>query len=247
MITDEYHFKHFILIIYLTIIIYCLIKIYLKMKTDVEIRKDVLDELAWQPNINETEIGVIVDNGVVTLTGTVDSYSKKLAAEKAVKGVKGVRAVAEDIEVKYGTEYKKSDKEIAKASADALKWNYSVPEDKITVKVDNGWVYLNGEVQWSYQKEAAKHAVENLLGVRGVSNAITLKQSVEPTQIKERIKKAFQRSAEVEARNINVIVDGHKVKLKGKVHSLIEKDEARKAAYFAPGVYEVENDLEVTY
>jgi osmotically-inducible protein OsmY len=217
------------------------------MKTDVEIRDDVLDELAWQPEIDETEIGVIVEKGVVTLTGTVDSYSKKLAAENAVKGVKGVRAVAEDIEVRYGTEYKKSDKEIAKASADALKWNYSVPEDKVSIKVDNGWVYLNGEVQWSFQKEAAKRAVENLVGVRGVSNAIKLKQALEPQQIKEKIKKALQRSAELEAQNIDVIVDGHKVKLKGKVHSLIEKDEARKAAYFAPGVYEVDNELEVTY
>ena len=217
------------------------------MKTDVEIRKDVLDELAWQPTINETEIGVIVEKGVVTLTGTVDSYAKKLAAEGAVKGVKGVRAIADDIEVKYGSDYKKSDKEIAKASADALKWNYSVPEDKVTIKVDNGWVYLNGEVQWSYQKEAAKNAIQNLIGVRGVSNSISIKQAVEPTQIKERIKKAFERSAEVEARNIDVIVDGHKVKLKGKVHSLAEKDEARKAAYFAPGVYEVDNELEVTY
>lgn len=217
------------------------------MKTDLEIRDDVLDELAWQPNINETEIGVVVDKGVVTLTGTVDSYSKKLAAEKAVKSVKGVRAVAEDIEVKYGSEYKKSDKEIAKAAADALKWNYSVPEDKLSIKVDDGWVYLSGEVQWTYQKDAAKNAVENLLGVRGVSNSISLKQSVEPYQIKERIKKAFERSAEVEARNIDVTVEGHKVKLRGKVHSLIEKDEARKAAYFAPGVYEVDNELEVVY
>ena len=217
------------------------------MKTDVEIKEDVLDELAWQPTIDETEIGVIVENGVVTLTGTVDSYSKKLAAEKAVKRVQGVRAVAEDIEVIYGTEYKKSDKEIAKASADALKWNNSVPEEKISIKVDNGWVYLDGEVEWSYQRNAAKNAVQNLLGVRGVTNSIKLKQMAEPYQIKERIKKALERSAEVEARNIKVTVEGHKVKLKGKVHSLTEKDEARKAAYYAPGVYEVENELEVTY
>ena len=217
------------------------------MKTDIEIKKDVLDELAWQPNIDETQIGVIVDKGVVTLTGTVDSYTKKIAAEKAVKAVKGVRAVAEDIEVKYGAEYKKSDKEIAKAAADALKWNYSVPEDKVQIKVDNGWIYLTGEVKWDYQKDAAKSSVENLLGVRGVSNAITLKQTVEPYQVKEKIKKALERSAEIEAQNINVIVDGHKVKLSGKVHSWTEKDEARRAAFLAPGVYEVENELEVTY
>jgi len=217
------------------------------MKTDVEIRNDVLDELAWQPNIDETEIGVIVENGVVTLTGTIDSYAKKIAAEKAVKSVKGVRAVAEDIEVKYGIEYKKSDMEIARAAADAIKWNYSVPEENVSIKVDNGWVYLTGEVQWAYQKDSAKSSVENLLGVKGVSNAIILKQAVEPYQVKERIRKALERSAEIEAKNIDVIVEGHKVKLRGKVHSITEKDEVRKAAYFAPGVYEVENELEVTY
>ncbi|WP_445956381.1 BON domain-containing protein [Yeosuana sp.] len=217
------------------------------MKTDVEIRNDVLDELAWQPNIDETEIGVIVENGVVTLTGTIDSYAKKIAAEKAVKSVKGVRAVAEDIEVKYGIEYKKSDMEIARAAADAIKWNYSVPEENVSIKVDNGWVYLTGEVQWAYQKDSAKSSVENLLGVKGVSNAIILKQAVEPYQVKERIRKALERSSEIEAKNIDVIVEGHKVKLRGKVHSITEKDEVRKAAYFAPGVYEVENELEVTY
>lgn len=217
------------------------------MRTDIEIKEDVLDELAWQPNIDETEIGVIVDKGVVTLTGTLDSYAKKMAAEKAVKAVKGVRAVADDIEVKYGTEFKKSDKEIAKAAADAIKWNYSVPDEQVSIKVDNGWVYLTGEVKWGYQKDAAKSAVENLLGVRGVSNAITLKQTVEPYQVKEKIKKALERSAEIEAQNINVIVEGHKVKLRGKVHSWTEKDEARRAAFLAPGVYEVENELEVTY
>lgn len=217
------------------------------MRTDVEIRNDVLDELAWQPNIDETEIGIIVDKGVVTLTGTLDSYAKKMAAEKAVKAVKGVRAVADDIEVKYGTEFKKSDQEIAKAAADAIKWNYSVPDEQVSIKVDNGWVYLTGEVKWGYQKDAAKNAVENLLGVRGVSNAITLNQTVEPYQVKEKIKKALERSAEIEAQNINVMVEGHKVKLSGKVHSWTEKDEARRAAFLAPGVYEVENELEVTY
>ncbi|WNH10638.1 BON domain-containing protein [Thalassobellus suaedae] len=123
------------------------------MRTDSKIKEDVLDELAWQPNIDETQIGVLVDNGVVTLTGTVDSYSKKVTAEKAVKSVFGVRAVAEDIEVKFGTSSQKTDTEIAKASADALKWNTSVPENKISIKVDDGWVYLTGTVMWDYQKQ----------------------------------------------------------------------------------------------
>jgi len=217
------------------------------MKTDVEIRDDVLDELAWQPNVDETEVGVIVKDGIVTLTGTVDSYTKKRAAEEAVKKVKGVKAVAEDIEVKFGSSFKKTDVEIAKAAVSSIEWNASVPNDKVMVKVDDGWINLTGEVQWSYQKKSAKRAVEHLMGVRGVTNLVTLKQTVKPTDIKDRIKKAFERSADLEAKNIMVTVDGHKVKLKGKVHSLAEKDEARKAAYYAPGVYEVDNELEVSY
>jgi len=215
------------------------------MKTDVEIKNDVLDELAWQPNINETEIGVVVDKGVVTLSGTVDSYSKKMAAEKAAKCVKGVRAVAEDIEVKYGAEYRKSDKEIAQAVANTLKWNSSVPTEGIQVKVEDGWVYLSGEVLWAFQKVAAKRAVQDLLGVKYVSNNITLKQVVKPSEIKEKIRKSFERLADVDAKNIEVTVADHTVKLRGKVHSLQEKDEARKRAYYAPGVYKVENELEV--
>jgi len=215
------------------------------MKSDLSIKNDVLDELAWQPNINETQIGVVVENGVVTLTGTVDSYTKKMAAEKAAKNVKGVRAVAEDIEVKYGTEYKKTDQQIAKAAADALKWNYSVPENKVTTKVENGWVYLSGEVQWAFEKDAAKRAVENLLGVKYVANNITLKQTIKSGDIKEKIKKSFERLADVDAKNIDVTVNNHTVKLKGKVHSLQEKDEARKRAYYTTGVYKVENELEV--
>ncbi len=217
------------------------------MRTDLEIKDDVLEELAWQPNVDETEIGVIVEKGVVTLSGIVDNYTKKVAAEKAVKSVKGVKAVAEDIEVKYGNSYKKTDKEIAKATVNALKWNSAVPEDDITIKVENEWVYLSGEVNWSYQIDAAKKAVQDLLGVKGVVNFITLKQAVKPYQIKERIKKAFERSADIDAKGINVEVHGNTVKLKGKVHSLNEKNDARKAAYFAPGVFKVENELEVTY
>ena len=217
------------------------------MRTDLEIKKDVLEELAWQPNIDETQIGVIVDKGVVTLTGTVNSYSKKMTAEKAAKSVFGVRAVAEDIEVKYGTDYKKTDAEIAKAAANALKWNSSVPENKINLKVENGWVYLTGEVKWTFQKDAAKKSVQDLLGVKYVSNNITLKQEVKATDIERKIKKAFERSAEIDSKNVKVTVDGHTVKLRGKVHSIAEKDDARKAAYNTFGVYEVENELEVVY
>lgn len=219
--------------------------IFFIMKSDSAIKEDVLDELMWQPDIDETQIGVIVENGVVTLTGIVDSYSKKLAAEKAVKNVKGVKAVADDIEVKYGSAYKKTDKEIAKAVVNALKWNSSVPEDKVTIEVRDGWVYLSGELKWFYQKEAALKSVETLLGVKKVVNNITLKQSVKPTEIKAKITKAFERLADIDAKNIKVDVDGHTVKLKGKVHSYVEKEEAKKTAYAAPGVYKVENEIEV--
>lgn len=217
------------------------------MKTDAEIKNDVLDELAWQPNIDETKIGVIVEDGVVTLNGVVDNYTKKVAAEKAVKAVKGVKAVALDIDVKYGTDYKKTDKEIAKAVVNALAWDTSVPEDKVAIKVEDGWVYLSGELKWFYQKDAAKKAVENLLGVKGVVNSIQIKQALEPFQIKDRITKAFERSADVNARNVTVAVDGHTVTLRGTVNSIAEKEEAQRAAYFAPGVYEVKNELKVQY
>lgn len=217
------------------------------MKTDAEIKQDVLDELAWQPNIDETQIGVIVENGVVTLSGIVNNYSKKMAAEKAVKNVEGVKAVAEDIEVIYGTSYKKTDKEIAKAIVDAFEWNSSIPEDDISVKVENGWVYLSGEVQWAYQKNAAKNAIKNLMGVKSVTNAITIKNGIKPTEVKDRISKAFQRMATIDANNIIIETHGHKVILRGKVHSIKEKEDAEKAAYNAPGVYEVQNELKVQY
>ncbi len=217
------------------------------MKTDYEIKDDVLAELLWQPNIDETKIGVIVENAVVTLSGVVDSYSKKLAAEKAVKNVKGVKAVALDIDVKHGTDYKKTDKEIAKSAVNALTWNNSIPEEKISVKVEDGWIYLSGELNYAYQKDAAKKAVDNLLGVKGVVNSLKIKQTTQPTNIKDKIAKAFERSAEVNAKNITASVDGHTVTLRGTVNSIAEKDGAQKAAYMAPGVYEVKNELVVQY
>ena len=217
------------------------------MKTDVKIREDVIDQLAWESNVDDRQIGVAVENGVVTLSGVVDSYTKKMAAEKAAKKVNGVKAVVEDIEVKYGDAFKKTDKEIAKAALNALEWNISVPNDKIMVKVEDGWVYLSGEVKWDYQRNAAKKAVENLLGVKYVSNNITLKQKVEATDIKNKIQKAFERAADVNAKKISVEVDGHTVTLRGTVRSLAEKEEARKTAYASPGVYNVINKISVEY
>ncbi|MHB1146439.1 MAG: BON domain-containing protein [Lutibacter sp.] len=136
---------------------------------------------------------------------------------------------------------------MAKAVVNALAWDTSVPEDKVAIKVEDGWVYLSGELKWFYQKDAAKKAVENLLGVKGVVNSIQIKQALEPFQIKDRITKAFERSADVNARNVAVAVDGHTVTLRGTVNSIAEKEEAQRAAYFAPGVYEVKNELKVQY
>ena len=218
------------------------------MKTDAEIKKDVLAELAWQPEIDETQMGVIVEDGVVTLTGVVDSYVKKVAAEKAVKRLAGVRAVAEDIEIMYGSAYKKTDKEIAKAAADALEWNAIVPHEDIAVRVEDGRIFLEGKLQWAYQKEAAEKAVRNLLGVKGVNaNKLEILQAIEPAEVRERITQAFERSAEIEAKGIKIELDGHTVVLKGRVHSIKEKEDAERAAYNAPGVEAVKNQLVVQF
>ncbi|MDF1518253.1 MAG: BON domain-containing protein [Lutibacter sp.] len=217
------------------------------MKTDHEIKKNVLDQLMWQPEIDETKIGVIVENGVVTLTGVVDSYTKKLAVEKAVKSIIGVKAIVLDIEVKYAKEFIKTDAVIAKSVINTLAWNGIVPEENISVKVENGLVYLSGEVQWFYQKDAAKKAVENLLGVKGVINKIQVKQKGRPTQITQKIRKAFERSADVDDKNITLLVENDYVKLTGSVRTFLEKEATEKIAYFTPGVTNVKNELRVEY
>lgn len=217
------------------------------MKSDVKIREDVQEELAWQPNLKETEIGVIVDNGIVTLTGVVDHYMKKLDAENAAKSVKGVKAVADDIEVRYKGSNIKNDTDIAKAAVNALKWNSSVPDEKVIPKVENGYVYLTGKVNWGYQKSSAERAVEGLQGVKNVFNNIEIESKIEPSDIKNRIQKAYERSAQLEAKNIIVSVDGNTVTLSGTVDSVAEKEEAKRAAFLAPGVNKVINNIEVSF
>lgn len=217
------------------------------MKTDQEIKEAILAELMWQQNINDTNIGVIVEDGVATLSGVVDSFAKKLAAEKVAKSTKGVKATALDIEVKLGDNYKKTDKEIAKAAANALSWDNAVPEENLFVKVEDGQIYLSGEVDWFYQKEAAKNAVENLMGVKDVINTIDVKHSEDSNETIEKITKAFERLANIDSKNIAISVDGHTVTLSGSVRTISEKDEAQKAAYFTPGVKEVKNELQVNY
>jgi osmotically-inducible protein OsmY len=224
-----------------------LIKKWNIMRTDAQIKQDVLDELAWQPNIDETQIGVIVEDGVVTLSGVVDEYSKKVAAEKATKRVAGVKAVAEDIEVKYGDDFRKTDKEIAKVVVNALEWNSSIPKEKIMVKVEDGYIFLTGEVSWEYQKSAVKNTILNLLGVKGVINNIIIESNIKPSEVKDSIKKAYQRSANIGANKVKIEIDGHIVKLTGMVSSIKEKEDAEKAAFQAPGVTEVKNHLKVQY
>jgi len=213
------------------------------MKSDGQIKQDVLDELVFQPNVDDTQIGVQVKDGVVTLSGIVDSYPKKYAAREAIKKVRGVRAIAEDLVVKHGKELKKTDPEIAKAAANFLEWNTAVHEDRITIEVRNGIVYLNGEVALEYEKKAAAVSLQNIEGMKGVVNDIKVIPALEPTDIKQKISKAYKRLAYLDAENIQVEVDKHTVKLTGKVHSLAEKEEATNTAYLAPGVSKVVNEL----
>ena len=215
------------------------------MRTDSEIKSDILEELAWQPNVDETEIGVVVEDGTVMLTGVLDDYRKKVAAEDAVKNVRGVKALVGDIQVKYGANYQKTDLEISKAIVKAFEWNTAVPEDEISVEVRDGWVNLSGEVDWAYQKDAAKRVAENIIGVKWINNAITIKQSIQPADVKEQINKAFLRSADIEANAITVEATEGLVKLFGTVHSIAEKKAAEDAAYLSPGVHIVINEIEV--
>jgi osmotically-inducible protein OsmY len=215
------------------------------MKSDYQIQKDVMEELKWQAFLKASEIGVAVKNGVVTLSGNVDSYSKKLAAENAAKKIAGVKAVAEDIEVGISPIYRRTDAEIAEAVLDALKWHTAVQEEKIKIKVEDGNVKLEGEVEWEYQRTMAKTAIENLAGVRFVINLITVKPKISPTDIQEKIIAAFHRSATVDSSKIRAEVEGTKVTLRGTVRSIAEKEDAENAAWFAPGVMSVVNKIEI--
>lgn len=215
------------------------------MKTDSQIQRDVMEELNWDPSLNASEIGVAVKDGVVTLSGYVEVYAGKRAAENAAMRISGVKAVAEDIVVKQVAADKKNDTDIATAILNSLKWLSAINDEKIKIMVEDGWVALNGEVEWNYQKDLIKSTVENIYGVTGITNLIKLTSKTKPIDVKRKIKEAFHRSASIDANNITVETSEHKVILNGIVRSYAEKKDAETAAWSLPGITKVVNNLEI--
>jgi osmotically-inducible protein OsmY len=213
------------------------------MTSDHQLRQDVLDELDFEPTVNAAHIGVGANAGVVTLTGFVSSYGEKLAAERAARRVKGVKAIAEEIEIRLPSDKKVADDEIAGRAVDILKWRVGFPANRISVKVEKGIVTLTGDVDWRFQKNEAEAAVHNLSGVAGVANLIRLNSPVPIAEVKDKIQKALHRSADLDASRITVHTDGGKVVLSGKVHAWYERDIVERAAWSAPGVTEVQDHI----
>jgi osmotically-inducible protein OsmY len=217
------------------------------MKTDTELQHAVMDELAWEPSVDAAEIGVSAESGIVTLSGTVKSLPQKWAAERAAQRVAGVKALTDEIVVKLPGDSQVTDTEIARAAVNALDWNASVPRGRVKVVVAHGWVTLEGTVQFHYERVAAEYAVRAIIGVNGVTNLVTVKPpQISPSNVKHRIEQAFERAADLDAETISVEVKEGKVVLRGTVGSWKEREQAEWAAWAAPGVSHVENQILVT-
>jgi osmotically-inducible protein OsmY len=213
------------------------------MKTDSELQKDVLEELKWDPQVEHTQIGVTTKNGIVTLTGFVPNYSQKMAAEKATRRVFGVKAIAEEIEVRFPTDPRTTDAQVAQRILDIFKWDVSIPDDKFAVKVEHGLVTLTGKAAWNFQKVAAGKAAGRVLGVKAVTNLIDVDARPSTYDVRERIMSAFKRSSAIDASAIKVSVQDGTVRLSGRVHGWNERKVAENAAWAASGVTKVEDDI----
>lgn len=216
------------------------------MLNNLELQKRILEALDWDPSVEATKIGVAVKDGVVTLTGEVPSYADRIGAERVVKRIVGVKGLANELEVRLPGDWRRTDTDIASAAVRALEWDVQVPYRNLKVRVADGWITVEGEVEWQFQREAAVKAVRNLLGVKGVNNQITLASRVTPADLKGRIETALKRHAELDARRISVGTKGATVVLEGSVHSWAERDEAERAVWGAPGVKSVDDRLAVT-
>lgn len=213
---------------------------------DITLKKDILDELEFEPSIDAADIGVAVERGVVTLTGHVPTYGQKITVEKVVRRVKGVAGIAQEMEVRpFGTN-QTADDEIAKRALNTINWNTSIPANAVQVKVEKGWLTLSGEVEWHFQRVAAGNAVRELAGVTNVSNHIEIKQRASAFDVKKRIEEALMRNAEIEANAIKVnLLEGGKIKLEGQVDTWSERSAAVRAAWSAPGVFTVEDRITI--
>lgn len=213
------------------------------MKSDSQLQHDVMAELEWDPIVDHADVGVSVVDGVVALNGFVKSYAEKQAAERAVRRVSGVKALAEEIKIRYADQRKNPDHEIAKRILDVFEWSSLIPDERIGVKVENGWVTLSGSVNWHYQAEEAKKAAGKISGVVGIMNHIEVDRRPAASDVRNRIEDAFERQADLDAARITIALDGHKVTLGGRVNAWHERQVAERAAWGAPGVTQVEDHI----
>ncbi len=216
------------------------------MNGDTQLKQHVEDELTWEPIVNAASIGVGVKDAIVTLSGHVSSFAEKRAAQKAVQRIHGVRALANELEIKLPTDSNRTDEDIARAAASIFTWNSSIPKNRIKIQVSHGWVTLEGNVDWHYQRTAAEYAAEDLMGVKGVTNQITVTEAPVRAEVKSQIEAALKRNAEVDAQNIRVTIQGNTVTLSGTVSSMAEKIAAERATWKAWGVGWIENELKVS-